>query len=163
MKTQDKIKTYEEIEEIARRLRETDETIVTTNGGFDIMHYAHVNLLEKGKSEGDVLIVLLNSDESIKRFKGPSRPIIPEQERARMLAGLQCVNYVVIFNEDTPLKMLDLIKPQKHVKGGSFIESRIRAEKKLLARWGGQFKGFELEKGYSTTNIINEILEREGK
>lgn len=112
-----KIKTYSEIEEISKDLRKEGKIIVTTNGSFDILHYAHVDLLEKAKNEGDVLIVLLNSDDSIKKFKGASRPIIPEQERARMLAALQCVNYVVIFNEDKPLKILESIKPNKHVKG----------------------------------------------
>jgi len=159
---QNKIKTSEEIKAIAEKLRQEDETIVTTNGSFDILHYAHVNLLEKAKNEGDVLIVLLNSDSSIKRFKGESRPIIPEQERAKMLEALQCVDYVVIFDEDKPLKLLEIIKPHKHIKGGTFIESRIREEKQLLAKWGGIFKSFELEDGFSTTNIINKILEKNG-
>jgi len=163
MKTQNKIKTAGEIGKIAKELREEGKIIVTTNGSFDILHYAHVNLLEKAKNEGDILIVLLNSDDSIRRFKGDSRPIIPEQERARMLASLQCVDYVVIFDEDKPLKLLETIKPHKHMKGGTFIEERIREEKELLARWGGEFKNFELEEGFSTTNIINKILEKNGK
>ena len=157
-----KIKTYSEIEKIAEELRNEGRTIVTTNGSFDILHYAHVNLLEKAKNEGSILIVLLNSDESIKRFKGDSRPIIPEQERARMLSALECVNYIIIFNEDKPLDILRVIKPHVHVKGGSFIEERIREEKELLESWGGKFKNFEIEEGFSTTNIINKVLEKNG-
>ena len=153
-----KIKTREEIKEIADKLRLGGKKIVTTNGSFDIIHYAHVNLLEKAKNEGDVLIVLLNDDSSIKRQKGPSRPIIPEYERARMLEALESVDYVVVFGEDKPLELLKEIKPDKHVKGGSFIPERIREEKELLESWGGEFKNFKLEDGFSTTNIIEKIL-----
>lgn len=155
-----KIKTQEEIEQIARQLRESGKIIVTTNGSFDILHYAHVNLIEKAKNEGDVLIVLLNSDSSIKRNKGESRPVIGERERAKMLAALEHVDYVVVFDEDKPLNLIEKIKPHKHVKGGSFIEERIKEERDLLAKWNGEFKNFELEDGFSTTNIINKILEK---
>ncbi|MBI2629574.1 adenylyltransferase/cytidyltransferase family protein [Candidatus Pacearchaeota archaeon] len=155
-----KIKTKQEIEKIAEELREKGKKIVTTNGSFDILHYAHVNLLEKAKNEGDVLIVLLNSDSSIKKFKGEQRPIIPQNERARMLEALESVDYVVIFEEDKPLELLKIIKPNKQVKGGSFILDRVREEKELVESWGGEFKNFELEDGFSTTNIINTILEK---
>ncbi len=158
-----KIKTRQEIKEIALRSKQENKVIVTTNGSFDILHYAHVNLLEKAKKEGDVLIVLLNDDSSIKRQKGQSRPIIPELERARMLEALESVDYVVIFDEDKPLELLKEIQPNKHVKGGSFIPERIKEEQALLESWGGQFKSFELEDGFSTTNIINKILEKNGK
>lgn len=155
-----KIKTYSEIEKIAQELRREGKIIVTTNGSFDILHYAHINLLEKAKNEGDDLVVLLNSDDSIRRFKGDKRPIIPENERANMLAALKSVDYVVIFNEDKPTELLKLIKPNMHVKGGSFIEERIKEEKELLESWGGEFKNYELEEGYSTTNVINTILKK---
>ena len=158
----DKIKTKEEIREIARQVKDEGKVIVTTNGSFDILHYAHVNLLEKAKNEGDVLIVLLNSDSSIKRFKGEKRPIIPESERGMMLGSLESVDYVVVFEEDKPTELLEIIKPHKHVKGGSWIEERIREERDLLEGWGGEFKNFELEEGFSTTNIIERILERCG-
>ncbi len=158
-----KIKTREEIKEIVSKLKQEEKVIVTTNGSFDILHYAHINLLEKAKKEGDILIVLLNDDNSIKRQKGENRPIIPQDERARMLEALEAVDYVVIFDEDKPLELLKEIQPRKHVKGGSFIPERIKEEKELLESWGGEFKNFELEEGFSTTNIIEKILENHGK
>ncbi len=158
-----KIKTQEGIEEISKKLRDEKKKIVTTNGSFDILHYAHINLLDKAKQEGDVLIVLLNSDKSIKRNKGEDRPIVNEIERAGMLAALKSVDYVVVFNEDKPLNLLEKIKPHKHIKGGSFIEERIREERELLDKWNGEFKNFELEEGFSTTNIINKILGKHDK
>jgi D-beta-D-heptose 7-phosphate kinase/D-beta-D-heptose 1-phosphate adenosyltransferase len=160
MKSSEKIKTKEEITKIAENLRKNSKSIATTNGSFDILHYAHLDILEKAKNEADVLVVLLNSDASIKRFKGETRPIIPEKERAAMLSALASVDYVVIFNEDKPLELIKAIKPNLHVKGGSFIEERVREEKELLESWGGRFKNFELEEGFSTTNIINSILEK---
>jgi rfaE bifunctional protein nucleotidyltransferase chain/domain len=159
MDTRNKIKTQEEIVKIVEKLKKQNKVIVTTNGSFDILHSAHVNLLEGAKSKGDILIVLLNSDSSIKRNKGNSRPIIPENERARLLAGLECTNYIVIFNEDTPLKVLEKIKPNIHVKGGSVEQSRITEEQKLLEKWKGKFIQLPLEQGFSTTNIIKKILE----
>ena len=163
METARKIKTQDEIEEISRELKAKGKRIVTTNGSFDILHYAHVIILEKAKAEGDTLIVLLNSDSSIKRVKGDNRPIIPQNERALMLSALQYVDYVVIFDEDNPLSLIERIKPNVHVKGGSFILERIKEEKDLLESFGGEFKNFELEEGFSTTNIINKVIEKYGK
>ncbi len=154
----DKIKTQDEIIKLSENLKQQGKTLVTTNGSFDLLHYAHVNLLNKAKREGDILIVLLNSDSSIKKFKGETRPIIPQKERALMLEALECVDYITIFDEDKPLSLIEKIKPHKHVKGGSFIPERITEEKSLLAKWNGQFKSFELEEGFSTTTITNQIL-----
>ena len=159
MSTKDKIKSQEEIERIVEKLKKQGKTIVTTNGSFDILHSAHVNMLEQAKSQGDILILLLNSDSSIKRNKGDKRPIISENERARLLAGLQCIDYVVIFSEDTPLKVLEKIKPSIHVKGGSVEQLRISEEQSLLSKWKGKFIQLPLEAGLSTTNIIKKILE----
>lgn len=153
-----KLKTQEEISQISEKLKSQGKTIVTTNGSFDIIHPAHVNLLEKAKNEGDILIVLLNSDASIKRFKGLKRPIQNEKDRATMLSALQSVDYIVIFDEDAPLNVLEKIQPSTHVKGGSFIPERIRQEQSLLEKWEGKFKSFPLEEDYSTTSIIDKII-----
>jgi len=158
-----KFKTLEELRDISSKLKEEGKILVTTNGSFDILHSAHLNILEKAKGEGDVLIVLLNSDNSVRRDKGEKRPIILEDERATMLSALAAVDHIVIFDEDKPLRILEEIKPHKHVKGGSFVEERIREEKELLESWGGEFKNFELEEGFSTTNIVDSILERYNK
>ena len=103
---------------------------------------------------------MLNSDESIKRAKGDKRPIFNQEERAYMLSGLSCVDYVTIFDDDTPLDLLKMIQPHVHIKGGSYIPERICEEKELLESWGGKLKLFNLEKGYSSTNVIDKILER---
>lgn len=155
---ENKIKNFKEIREISENLRKEGKVIVTTNGSFDILHYAHVNLFKKAKKLGDVLIVLLNSDTSIKKNKGPKRPIINQNERAFIIAGLESVDYVVIFEEDKPLKILSEIKPSKHVKGGSFIKDRISEEKELISSWNGECIYLDLESGFSTTNIIEKII-----
>ena len=106
-----------------------------------------------------ILVVLLNSDASVKRNKGPDRPIIPERERAEMLSSLDSVDHVLIFDEDKPLKILEELKPHVHVKGGSWDAVRLEEERALLETWSGKLRTFELEEGYSTTNIISKVLE----
>src|SRR3989344_625944 len=150
-----KLLSQEEIPSLISKLK--GKVIVTTNGSFDILHPAHIRLLEKAKKEGDILIVLLNSDLSLKGFKGEKRPILQEKDRSDILSALESVNYILIFNEDTPLNILSKIRPNKHVKGGSFIPERIAKEKSLLESWGGELITFPLEKGYSTTSIIEKI------
>lgn len=159
MKFNPKIKTKEEIEIIVENLRKKNPNlkIVTTNGSFDILHSAHINLLEKAKEQGDILFVLINSDSSIRRFKGNTRPIIPQDERARMLEAIQYTDYIIIFDEDKPLNILAIIKPNIHVKGGSFLEERLKEEKDLLSSWQGKLMCFNLEEGHSTTNIIKKV------
>lgn len=154
-----KIKTQQEIKEIVDNLKKQEKKIITTNGTFDIIHAAHVRLLEKAKSLGDILIVLLNSDASVRRNKGPNRPIIPEKERIEIIASLDSVDYVLIFDDDKPLRILKEIKPHIHVKGGSWDASRLEEERSLLESCDGELKTFELEKGYSTTSIIKKILD----
>ena len=154
-----KIKSYEEMGRISYGLRKLGKIVVTTNGGFDIFHAAHIHLLERARNEGDNLIVLLNSDESIRKFKGDKRPIFNEKDRAYMLSSLSCVDYVVIFKEDKPLDLIERIKPQIHVKGGSYIPERIREEEELLRKWNGKLRLFDLEEEYSSTNAINKILQ----
>ena len=117
-----KIKSNEDMIWISKRLKKEGKIVVTTNGSFDILHSAHLHILEKAKKQGDVLIVLLNSDNSIKKLKGESRPIVLERERAEMLAGLECVDYVSVFDDDNPLGLLKDLRPNVHVKGGSFDE-----------------------------------------
>ena len=156
----DKLKNIEEIEGIVEGLRADNKKIITTNGSFDILHAAHIRLINKAREEGDVLIVLLNSDSSIRRNKGEKRPIVSQEERASMLGALEDVDYVIVFEEDTPLDYLRTIKPDKHIKGGSWDPDRMLEEKNFIESWGGEYKCFELEEGLSTTNIIKSILEK---
>lgn len=153
-----KIKTREELAGIVANLKNSGKKIVHTNGSYDILHVGHVRTLQGARSLGDVLIVSINSDSSIKGFKGPDRPIVAEDERAEMLSALSCVDYVCVFPENDILKTLSIIKPDFQVKGGSFIEERVRAEKELVESWGGSFVGLPIVDGKSTTNIIDKVL-----
>lgn len=153
-----KIKNIANLVIIVQDLRKQGKKIVTTNGVFDILHPAHFRFLAKARSMGDCLIVLVNNDVSVERFKGNRRPIFGAANRAYNLSCIESVNYVVIFNEDTPLSVLRLLRPDIHAKGGSFIPERIKQEQELIESWGGRLATFPLEKGYSTTSIINKIL-----
>jgi rfaE bifunctional protein nucleotidyltransferase chain/domain len=146
------------LEEAAARveaLRAAELRVVTTNGCFDLLHAGHLDILEKARSLGDFLIVLLNSDASVQALKGPHRPIQPEVARARLLLGLRAVDAVVIFDEPTPLAALNRLRPHVHVKGGSFVPEKVAAERALLESWGGTLQHFPLvydgESGTSTS------------
>jgi D-beta-D-heptose 7-phosphate kinase/D-beta-D-heptose 1-phosphate adenosyltransferase len=154
-----KILTQEEA--LARRLElaEAGQILVMTNGCFDLPHPGHLRYLEEARALGDYLLVALNDDLSIKRLKGPQRPIRPEGERAEMLAGLEMVDGVVSFAEDTPLRLIELIKPDVLVKGGDWAPADIVGGPETLAR-GGRVLSLSLTKGFSTTDLIARILSR---
>ncbi len=153
-----KIKKIEELVEISERLKKEGKVIVTTNGCFDILHCAHINLIERARAKGDLLIVLVNSDSSVRKLKGDKRPVIPENERVRILAALGAVDYVGVFDEETPLNILEKIRPDVHVKGGSSNKKLLLEEKSLLEAWGCKHIILPIEKGFSTTNIIDKVL-----
>jgi len=137
-------------------LREQKKTIVTTNGCFDVLHVGHIRYLQKSRSFGDVLIVLLNSDASVKRLKGENRPINPEDERAEVLCALSCVDYVVLFETDTPVEVLDIIKPNIHTKGGDYDLSTL-PESDVILQNNGFVQFIDFVEGKSSTNIINNM------
>lgn len=146
------IKTFEQIEKISQNYQKHNKKVVFTNGCFDILHVGHVKYLEEAKSYGDVLILGLNSDMSVKRLKGDTRPINTQDDRAYILASLECVDYVVVFDEDTPYELIKVVKPDILVKGGDYkdkevVGSDIAKEVRLV----------EFVDGKSTTNIINKI------
>jgi len=141
---------------IINGLKNQNKTIVTTNGCFDILHAGHVRYLKQAKELGDILIVCLNSDESVKRLKGPSRPINHEQDRAEVMSSLGCVDFVVIFEEDTPANILEQIKPNIHVKGGDYTEDTL-PETAVIKAGGGKIQFLPFVEGRSTTNVINKI------
>ncbi len=133
--------------------------IVTTNGVFDIMHVGHLRYLQACKQAGQVLVVLVNSDSSVRRLKGPQRPIVPEADRMELLAGLGCVDFVVPFEEDTPVALLKEIRPDIHVKGAQYSEDTL-PEAETLRRLGTEIRFAPMVGGRSTTNIIETIQQR---
>lgn len=134
------------------------ETIVFTNGCFDLLHVGHVKYLQAARKLGDRLVLGLNSDASIRRLKGPKRPLIGEEERAHILAALDCIDYVVIFDEDTPLELIAALRPDILVKGADYTPEGV-VGKDLVESWGGRVELIEFVDGKSTTNIIDRILQ----
>ncbi len=149
--------TVEEVLEIIEPLRDS-KVIVFTNGCFDILHAGHVSYLEEAKSLGDILIVGLNSDDSVRRIKGDKRPIIPQEERAYILSRLKPVDYVVIFEEDTPENLIKKIKPHILVKGGDWTPDKI-VGKEFVESYGGKVVTIPFSFNTSTTAIIERIRE----
>ena len=147
--------TRDEISSQAQRWREAGETVVFTNGCFDILHVGHIQTLTRAASEGTKLVVGVNSDSSVQRLKGPTRPVNPEQDRAGLLAALRCVDAVVIFEEDTPVELLEVVRPHVHVKGGDYKVEDL-PEKDAVEKHGGRIVIIDLVPGRSTTNLIQK-------
>lgn len=132
------------------------QKIIFTNGCFDLLHPGHIDYLENAKTLGDILIIGVNSDTSVKRLKGTSRPINSQEHRALILAALQCVDYVVFFEEDTPINLITQIKPSILVKGGDYRIDQIVGAKEVKGN-GGIVKSLAFLAGYSSTAIIDKI------
>lgn len=154
----EKIKSTDELKSIVEDLKKQNKKIVTTNGVFDILHIGHIRYLEEAKKLGDILIVAINSDSSTKKIKDPKRPLNNENDRAEALASLECVDYVTIFNENDPVKILGDIKPSIHVKGGDYKIHQI-IEKDVIEKNNGKIVLIPEIKGYSTTDLIKKIIE----
>jgi len=146
----------ENLSDLIKKLRSEGKKIVTTNGCFDLLHVGHVRYLQKSKSFGDILIVMLNSDMSVKRLKGDSRPLNNEQDRAEILCALSCVDYVVIFEKDTPRDLLDIIKPDIHTKGGDYTLETL-PEADVIIKNNIKLELITFVEGKSTTNLINKM------
>lgn len=155
MQIDKKIITQPEAEKIVRSLNAENKSVVFTNGCFDILHVGHLELLEKAKSFGDVLIVGMNSDSSVKQIKGPDRPILIEQDRARLLAAIEMVDYVVLFDEETPFELLRQIKPNILVKGEDYKPDEIIGRDIV-----DEVKIIPFVRGKSTSSIIDKILDK---
>lgn len=145
------------VKNFCEELRTQNKKIIFTNGCFDIIHAGHVRYLTAAKSFGDILIVGLNSDESVRRLKGASRPINSEQDRAEVLLGLKAVDYVIIFGEDTAENLIADVRPNIYVKGGDYNLENL-PEAKIVMSYGGKVEFINLVAGRSTTNIIKKIL-----
>ena len=150
------------VQEVAH-LQAAGRRVVFTNGCFDILHAGHVRYLNAAKAAGDVLVLGLNSDASVRRLKGESRPINGEEDRAEVLAGLAAVDYVVIFDEPTAEPLVELLKPDVYVKGGDYTVERL-PEARIVASYGGETVLIPEVPGRSSTNMIKKIREtdREG-
>ena len=155
----EKIKERKELLRIIKNLKAKGKRIVFTNGCFDLLHLGHVRYLEEAKALGDILVVGVNSDSSVRKLKGPKRPILPERERTEILSGLGCVDYITIFNEADPLKLIASLKPNLLVKGGDWTREQI-VGREVVERSGGELIIIPFVKGASTSNVIDTILKR---
>jgi rfaE bifunctional protein nucleotidyltransferase chain/domain len=151
-----KIKTVRQIKRIAARLRKKKRTIVFTNGCFDMLHLGHIAYLERCRRLGDVLIVGVNTDRSVKKIKGPSRPIMRAYERVRILSALACIDYVVLFGDRTPRRLIAAIEPDVLAKGGDWKKSDIVGADSVRT-CGGRVSVIPFVKGHSTTRLIERI------
>lgn len=138
------------------RSKQKDLAIVATNGCFDILHIGHVRSLQKAKTLGDLLIVGINSDSSVQKIKGSSRPINPQNERAEIIASLECVDLVSIFKEETAEKFLDMVKPNIYVKGGEYNLDNL-PEVKIVKKYNGKVVTVPMIPGFSTTELIKKL------
>ena len=148
-----RIITKEDLKPLLQVLKFKSKKIVFSNGCFDILHRGHVEYLAKAASLGDVLIIGLNTDESVRRLKGPTRPVQDEQSRAQVMASLHFVDFVVLFDEDTPYELINFIKPDILVKGSDYREDQIVGAD-IVKGNGGKVITIDLVEGYSTTSII---------
>ncbi|MBQ3933580.1 MAG: D-glycero-beta-D-manno-heptose 1-phosphate adenylyltransferase [Elusimicrobiaceae bacterium] len=152
MKAKNKIMTRAKLSAFVKKAKKEGKKIVFTNGCFDILHAGHVSSIEFAKSKGDILVLGLNSDASVKRLKGPKRPINKQADRALVVASLGAVDAVCIFTQDTPLELIKIVKPDVLVKGADYKNKEVVGE-----QFAGRVVLFPLVKGRSTTNLINKI------
>ncbi|MCZ6515699.1 MAG: D-glycero-beta-D-manno-heptose 1-phosphate adenylyltransferase [Acidobacteria bacterium] len=151
-----RILSRDELLKTAVKLKAEGKTLVFTNGCFDLLHPGHIRYLEKAKALGDALIVGLNSDRSVKLLKGPTRPIFPEAERAEILAALESVDYVTVFDEATPQELIASLAPHVLVKGGDWDANEIVGRKEVEAA-GGRVVSIEHHAGHSTSDLVETI------
>jgi D-beta-D-heptose 7-phosphate kinase/D-beta-D-heptose 1-phosphate adenosyltransferase len=154
-----KIKTISSLKKIIARLKAKRKKIVFTNGCFDILHYGHVKYLEDANKKGDILIVGINSDSSIRKIKGPKRPLVHEKDRIRTLAALESVDYACLFNETTPINLIKAIKPDALIKGADWDTKNIVGAD-FVKSYSGKVLAIPLVKNRSTTKLIEKISQR---
>jgi D-beta-D-heptose 7-phosphate kinase/D-beta-D-heptose 1-phosphate adenosyltransferase len=151
-----KLKNLGELEAIASKARRAGKTVVFTNGCFDLLHRGHVHILREAKGKGDILIVGINSDRSVRGIKGPARPILAETDRIELIAAMEMVDYVVLFDESDPRKLIEAIKPNVLAKGGDWGQDGVVGAD-IVEREGGRVAVIPYLKGFSTTEIIERI------
>ena len=151
-----KITSLSSLKRKIERLKQNGKRIVFTNGCFDILHYGHTKYLQDAKTKGDYLVVAVNSDSSIKKIKAKNRPVVGQADRLRVVAALGCVDFVILFNEDDPLKLIKSLKPDILVKGSDWSKKRIVGAD-FVESYGGKVLTVNLVKGRSTSSIIKKI------
>jgi D-beta-D-heptose 7-phosphate kinase/D-beta-D-heptose 1-phosphate adenosyltransferase len=144
------------LEAAAAQWRDAGRRIVFTNGCFDLLHPGHLALLRDARGQGDVVLVAINSDDSVRRLKGNDRPIYPQEERAEILLALRWVDAVTVFDEDTPLETIEIVQPDVLVKGAEYGAGEIVGEKFVVAH-GGEVRRFPMKNGYATSAIVRRI------
>lgn len=152
----EKLKSLDELARIAAAARAKGQTVVFTNGCFDLLHRGHVHTLREAKALGDLLIVALNSDKSVKSIKAPERPILPETDRLELIAAMEMVDYVILFDDPDPYRLIATIKPQVLAKGGDWTADKIIGAD-IVEAAGGRVARVPYLKGFSTTEIIERI------
>lgn len=156
MHAEDRVKTPQELAAIIEQAKAEGKKVVFTNGVFDFVHSGHLSYMEKARDLGDMFVMAINSDASVKRIKGPARPINAEHDRALILAGLRCVDYVTIFEQDTPTEILDILKPSIHTKGGDYDPEKM-PETPTVRKNGGEVVIIPLKDGYSNSKQFERI------
>jgi len=154
-----KVISLNKLKQISKRLKKEGKKVVFTNGCFDLLHIGHIKYLQKAKQLGDVLVIGVNSDSSVKEIKGNKRPLVPQEERVQILAALECVDYVTIFSEFIPNKIIEALKPDVYVKGGDYQPEEL-PEAKIVEPYGGKVVIVDEVKGKSTTAFINLIVKQ---
>lgn len=157
-----KLIPWDDLLAVREQARRDGRVVVWTNGTFDLLHPGHVSSLQAARALGDVLVVGLNSDASVRGYKGPSRPVLTQDERAAMLAALECVDYVLVFDEPTPEAALARLKPDVHCKGAEYAPPHGRPvpERAVVEGYGGRIEYLPLVPGVSTTELLNRIREK---
>jgi rfaE bifunctional protein nucleotidyltransferase chain/domain len=153
-----KILSWDALKREVDRLRAAGRKIAFTNGCFDILHVGHVRYLSDARRTGDCLVVAINSDASVRTIKGEKRPLVPQAERAEVVAALACVDYVTLFEEPTPLRLIQYLRPDVLVKGADWPEEQVVGREAVLS-WGGRVVLCPLTEGSSTTNIVARVLQ----
>lgn len=157
-----KIKKIKPMKSIIARLKARGKKVVFTNGCFDILHVGHIRYLKKAKKQGDILVIGLNTDRSVRQIKGEERPIVPEKERAEVLSALEFVDYVVLFDEPDPFLLIESLKPNVLVKGADWPKNKIIG-REIMEKTGGRVVRVPMVRGASSTGVIEKIIKVYGK
>lgn len=153
-----KIRNLSSLKKIIRNLKARGKKIVFTNGCFDLLHYGHAKYLEDAKRKGDILVVAVNSDSSVRKIKGEKRPLVNEKRRSGLIAALQSVDFVILFREETPIKVIKELRPDVLIKGADWNRNNIVGAD-FIKCIGGRVSTVKLVKGLSTTNLIKKIAQ----